>query len=227
MIQFNLLPDVKLQYIKAKSTKRMVTSIAILTTITALVIMILLFFVVDVLQKKHLSDLNKDIAKYSSQLNSTKDLNKILTIQNQLNNLTALHDKKPVVSRLPGYLSQITPANVGISNLSIDFAQFSIRFTGTADNLSSVNTFVDTLKFTTFDTDNTKGTNAFKNVVLSSFTPGKDGKTSFDVTLGYDPTIFDSAAKVKLTVPSKTTTRSEVEKPQALFQTKTDTTGGN
>ncbi len=227
MIQFNLLPDVKLQYIKAKSSKRMVISISVLTAATAVTVMILLLFVVNVLQKKHLSDLNNDIAKYSKQLNDTTDLNKILTIQNQLSNLTALHDKKPVVSRLSGYLSQITPTKIGINSLSVDFGSSNMKFSGTADSLNTVNTFVDTLKFTTYDTDTTKGTNAFKNVVLSGFTPGKDGKTSFDLVLSYDPVIFDSAAKVKLTVPSQTTTRSEVEKPNALFQTKTDTSTGN
>ena len=40
MIQFNLLPDVKLNYIKTRQTKRLVTLIAIFATSVALIILI-------------------------------------------------------------------------------------------------------------------------------------------------------------------------------------------
>jgi hypothetical protein len=52
------------------------------------------------LQKKHLSDLNKDIAAESKQLKRKPDIDKILTVQNQLDILTALHAGKPAASRL-------------------------------------------------------------------------------------------------------------------------------
>lgn len=224
MIQFNLLPDVKMEYIKARSNKRMVIFIALATAAAALFILILLFLVVDVLQKKHLSDLNKDISKYSQQLKDTKDLDKILTIQNQLNSLTSLHDKKPVASRLSGYLSQITPAKVSISDLQVDFDASTIKLAGSADSLATVNQFVDTLKFTNYDTDTDKGKPAFKNVVLAAFTPPSDGKASYNITLSFDSLIFSSASNVKLVVPSQVTTRSEVEKPNSLFDTAPATT---
>src|ERR1700747_1231758 len=115
MIQLNLLPDVKLEYIKPHQAQRLVTSVSILVTIASVVILgLLLSF--DGLQKKHIHDLNNDIAKYSNQIQGKPGINKVLTVQNQLDSLTGLHDKKPAVSELFTYLNQVTPANVDINN---------------------------------------------------------------------------------------------------------------
>ena len=66
MIQFNLLPDVKLEYIKAKRTKRSVMLVSIIATGVALGISIMLFLTVSVLQKQHINNLNNDIQKYTN-----------------------------------------------------------------------------------------------------------------------------------------------------------------
>lgn len=225
MIQFNLLPTVKLDYIKAHRSKQTTLVVAIAVGLSALAICILLFLVVNVVQKKHLSDLNKDIQTYSTQLQNTQDLEKVLTVQNQLNSLTSLHDAKPVASRLAGYLSQVTPAQASISSLKLDFSAHTIIMDGTADQLSSVNKYVDTLKFTTFTTkDETKKGNAFSNVVLSGFSRGE--KTTYSLSLSFDPAIFDGNQEVTLTVPRIITTRSETEKPSALFQSQPAPQGG-
>src|SRR5437764_977489 len=139
MIQFNLLPDVKQEFIKARRTKRNTIAIASLVTGVALAILIILILVVDVAQKKHLSDPNNDIKKYSSQLQSTPDLNKILTVQNQLNSLPALHQQKQLASRLPDYLAKVTPAQASISKFHIDFTANTIEITGDTDSISTVN----------------------------------------------------------------------------------------
>jgi Tfp pilus assembly protein PilN len=218
MIQFNLLPAVKMEYVKARQTKRMTVLIATLVASASLVILVLLFVGVQIAQKKHSRDLSKDIKTESSKLEDTTDLNKILTIQNQLNSLTGLHDKKPVATRLFNYVKQVTPASVSIATLNVDFDAQTISVTGSADAISSVNKFVDTLKFTTYKmADNTEGS-AFSSVVLAGF--GKDDKgASYQLTLKYDPKIFDSAGDVTLNVPSsKITTRSQTEKPESLFQ---------
>src|SRR5690349_3135220 len=118
MIQFNLLPDVKLQYIKARRTKRAVMVMSVLVGGTALTIMVLLFLVVNVFQKKHLNDVNKDIKSYTNQLQQTPNLSKILTVQNQLQSLPDLFNKKPSVGRLFTYITQTTPSDITISNYS-------------------------------------------------------------------------------------------------------------
>ncbi len=157
MIQFNLLPDVKLEYIRAQRVKRTVVGIAVLVAGISLTILVLLFLVVDVFQKQHLKGLNNDIKTDTNKLLSINDLSKVLTIQNQLSSLPTLHANKPVTSRLFGYLKQIVPNNVNISSLSVTFGANTMTFTGTADKIVTVNKFVDTLKFTTFGIGSGKG----------------------------------------------------------------------
>lgn len=219
--QFNLLPDVKLQYLKAESTRRLVTTLSVLITIVAVALLIVLF-AVTTLQRKHLSDLDRDIKTASAKLEGQPDLNKILTVQNQLGSLTDLHDAKPAASRLTTYLSQITPLKASISNLNVDFTQNQMTITGTANSLATVNQYVDTLKFTTYKTADSDGsTNAFSDVVLGSFGLTQH-EADYTITLTYDPVIFDITQDVTLTVPNKVTTRSEVEQPTDLFKLPVD-----
>jgi len=220
MIQFNLLPDVKLEFIKSQQLKRTVMLAATLVTGISVAVLILLFLAVNILQKQQIKNQTSDIQKYSKQLQDTPDLNKILTIQNQLNSLPALHDKKVVSSRLLNYITQITPAQASISKFSIDFVANTMSFTGTADSLSTINKFVDTLKFTTYQTSaDSNSKNAFSDVVLANFSRTDKG-ASYQINLKFDPVIFDSSSEVTLTVPKTISTRSETEKPEAVFQEK-------
>lgn len=223
MIQFNLLPDVKLEYMKAQRTKRLVVAISSTVTVVSVAILITLILVVFVFQKQYMNDLSADITKYSNDLRSTKDLDKILTVQNQLNSLSALHEKKPDTTRIFPYLQEITPSEVSIGNVTIDFETQVINITGAATSLSSVNKFVDTLKFTEYTQDKTTR-KAFSDVVLASFGRADKG-ASYTVNLKYDPIIFDNTQKIALNVPAKVTTRSETQKPGALFETVTGAGG--
>lgn len=224
MIQLNLLPDVKLQYIKAQRSRRLVLSVSVLVTAGAVAILVLLLLV-DVAQKKHLNDLSRDINSESSQLQGKPQIGKILTIQNQLESLTTLHASKPAATNLFDYLNTITPANVAINNFTIDFTLLTATLTGSTNNLASVNQYIDTLKFTTYTTDKvTTATPAFSNVVLTNFglnsTSTKSTQAaSYTVTLVYDKAIFGITQKVKLAVPSQVTTRSALAQPTDLFQT--------
>ena len=218
MIQFNLLPDVKLHYLKAQRQKRLVITASAAIASISLAMLVLLFLGVSVLQKKHINDLTKDIKRDSSKLQNTPDLEKILTVQNQLKSLPKLHADKPVASRLFSMISQVTPVQLSIAKLDVDFEQHTLMFNGTADALSTVNQFVDTLKFTTYtSSQGNTGSKPFSSVVLSNFNRA-DKNATYQVSLNYDPAIFDSAQDIKLVVPKITTTRSETEKPNAIFQ---------
>lgn len=218
MIQFNLLPDIKIQYLKAKRQKHLFVLASVSASAIALAAFIILLTTVFVLQKKNLSDLNKDIKSTSAELQNVDDLNKILTVQNQLNALTVLHEKKVVASRLFDYLTQVTPATANISKLTIDHKLNTMVIAGSAPDLSTVNTYTDTLKFTKFTANG--GSNqkeSFTNVVLKTFT--RDTKaTTYEIALGFDPIIFSNQNEIKLIVPQIITTRSQVDKPTQLFQ---------
>lgn len=221
MIQLNLLPDVKLEFIKTERLKKLVVSVSLIASAVALFIFLLLVLTVDVWQKKTISDLTGDIKSSSKKLEGTSNLNKILTIQSQLNSLDNLHASKPVASRLTDFLGQVTPSNATISDLKVDFNQNTLSLTGNAPSLDVVNAFVDGLKFTTYTTTaDSSPQKAFSDVVLAQFT--RDATSaSYTVTLTFNHDIFDVANSVTLSVPNQITTRSVIEQPNSLFQ------GGN
>jgi hypothetical protein len=223
MIQLNLLPDIKLAYIKAERTRRLVMSVSFLVAAAAVVILLLLLSV-DGLQKKHLSDLNKDIKSESSKLQKEPQIDKILTVQSQLGSLTNLHAQEPAASKLFDYLNEVTPTSVSISDFNIDFTQQTATITGSSDNLAHVNQYVDTLKYTTYTTgDPSSKQHAFGNVVLSSFglsSGAQDASqaANYTITMAYDQAIFDVTQNAKLQVPNITTTRLSVDQPTDLFK---------
>jgi hypothetical protein len=218
MIQLNLLPDVKLKYIKTERLKKLVLSVSIIASAAALLIFLLLVLTVDIWQKKTINDLSDDIKTSSRKLQNTPNLNKILTIQSQLNSLDTLHADKPVATRLTDFLGQVTPNTATISDLKADFGQNTLSITGNAPTLDVVNAFVDGLKFTTYTTTaNTESKKAFSNVVLSQFSRDAS-KASFTITLSFSQDIFNVSGDVTLSVPNQITTRSVIEQPNSLFQ---------
>lgn len=217
VVQFNLLPDVKLEYNRAQHQKRVVYGLSALACLIVLAIFIISFFSVDVLQKKLLSDANGQITSYSNKLKSIPDIEKILTIQNQLGTLPGLHQNKHVVSRLFNYLPEITPAKINLGKLTLDTSANTIEFDGTADTVETVNKFVDTIKFTTYQTgQNSNNTPAFTNVVLSQI-DRNDQEASYTIEANFDPALFSASQTVKLIVPQETTTRSVLNAPAPLF----------
>lgn len=222
MIQFNLLPDVKVEYLKAKKLRQLLAVISIGTALTCMVIAVLLFLAVNVVQKRQLEGLNKELKQAAAIVQSTPNIDRIITVQNQLASLEGLHTTKPAAGRLFDYLSQVTPTNVSISAADTDFVSLTISLSGTAKDFLGVNTFVDTLKYTGYQTEATatEVKPAFSNVYLSAFSNTDKGST-FQITLSYDKALFDNQQKVKLTVPNTVTTRLDDKQASALFQANT------
>lgn len=151
MVQFNLLPDIKLEFVKARRMKYLMTMLSFVTGCASIAIFLFAFFFVNVVQKDTLRDIQKDIDKNRLDLRSIPNLSKILTVQNQLGALTALHESKPVSSRIFGYLSQLTPAQVNLDKLTVEFSEAGkMTIGGTAPNLDSVYVYTDTLKATRY-----------------------------------------------------------------------------
>ncbi len=245
MAQLNLLPDVKLQYIKARRQKRLFIGLSAIVSGFFLFIFVALLIYVRFSQKHYINALTNDINSTTNQLKQKQDLDKILTIQNQLNSLPALHDQKVISSRLFDYLNQATPVNATISDVNVDLQQNTMDIKGNADALSTVNQFADTLKFTEFQAPGQNPANgtAFSDVVLKSFavnsTSGgsQAGKISYEMQFNFQPIIFANIKNlpsgntedkaVILKIPNIITTRSELEKPGNLFQDQPDQGGGN
>lgn len=234
MIQFNLLPDVKLEFLRTRYRKRLIVGFSVLASTIFFVIFLVLFLFVRVNQTRHMSDLNKDIKTSEARLKENPNLDKILTIQNQLKSLPGLHDQKVVSSRLIDYLGQLTPAQATISDVDVNYEESKIVIKGNADSLITVNKFADSLKFTTYKVNSSQPEEgkAFSSVVLRSFslepergtvTPGN--RAIYELEFLFEPAIFALVSEdttngekpVELTVPKIISTRSETERPTDLF----------
>lgn len=216
MIQFNLLPDIKLEYIKTQRIKRLVMTISLAASAAALIVMLVLLSSVYLVQKKNIRDLNKDIQATNTSFKNIAHIGDILTVQSQLNSLSGLHAQKPAASRLFGYLSQLTPQQATIADLKVDYANHTMSINGNAPSLDVVNTFIDGLKYTDYSVANRGGDlSAFSTVVLATFS--RNSKTAtYTITLSYDPAIFDNANSVTLSLSSHSQISSQ--QPSIIFK---------
>lgn len=229
MIQFNLLPDIKLEYIRAQRMKRSIILIALIVTGVCIAVVSILAINVYGLQREHISNLSSDIEKGEEAIQSIDQFDRILTVQNQLLSLPDLHSRKPEASRLYEYIETIVPSDVRINRVEVDFEDATLRFTGQANSLSEVNRFVDTLKFTNYvviedeESDEDDGNEsrqnterAFSSVVLTNFSR-EPSEASYTIDLEFDEIIFDISQNIQLVLEKKITTRSQVERPEPLF----------
>jgi hypothetical protein len=211
MIQFNLLPDVKIEYIKAQRLKRTVMGISLIASAAALVVFISLLMSVHVFQKKNMSDLSKDIASRSKELRQTPNLSKMLTVQSQLNSLTGLHDQKNATSRMFTFMNQLTPKDASISQFKLDMETQTVSITGDAASLDTVNLFVDSIKLTKYSSaDDSEAKQAFSNVVLTSFNRDEK-KATFTIDFAVDTAIFNNASDVTLQVNGAAVSNTEAQ----------------
>jgi hypothetical protein len=193
--------------------------------------MVILLVEVKVIQKHDISKYNAQISSDNSTLNKVPDLNAILKINDAIHVLPTLYDSRPDVTRLSNYLSLITPANISLTSLTLNFTANTLSIAGNANSIDTINTFVDTLKFCEY-TINSGTTNplAFNQVVLSnySYSPSSPTGQSFSITAGFSPVIFSAKdTNVKLVVPNQITTRSDLDQPTDLFGTSSTNTNGS
>lgn len=224
-IQFNLLPERQLQSAQRERRQRLTITLSVLISLISVGLFVLSFLTVNIVQTKQLKDTNNQIDDLKSQLNKVSNLNQVLTVQNQLQTLATIHQNKHISSRIFGYLPQVTPTNVNIGRLALDFTTNTMIIDGTADSQHTVNTFIDTLKFTTYSVPNQNGSkNAFPSVIESSFSIGQ-GNVNYSLTIRFDPVLFSNSltndqgqsVKPQLHVPTLTTTRSVVNDPSNVI----------
>lgn len=230
MIQLNLIPDVKKEYLKSQRLKKTITMSSFIASGFFLAIVVILIGTVYLFQKSRINSLQSNIDSNISALQNINDLDKILTVQNQLNALPQLHDEEPKTSRLFNYLSKLTPNTVKLENLIVDFDPdaATIEVRGHAKSFKEVNKFVDAIKNATYvtvddDQGRSEAKKAFFDVVLSQIDKDNDEdsnrSTIFAANFSYETDIFsDTFSKVTLSVPNITSSVSVNEKP-AVFDT--------
>jgi hypothetical protein len=227
MTQINLLPDIKMQYIKAQQIRNIAISVSIVAASISIFVTIILFSA-GLAQKHHMNTLQTKITSEIGQLKNKPDISKVLTIQSQLSSVTQLDQAKPDSARLfSTYLNQLTPNSVAISSLTLDLSADTMTIVGTGDSVSDVNQYIDIFKLTTFKTKNVSEGNAFSNIDLSSFGINPNPQTpieavGYTLTTSFNPSLFNNTQQDTLDVPAEISTRSVLDAP-TLFQTITKT----
>ena len=84
MIEINLIPDVKQELLRAQAQRNIVISASIVLAIAAGAVVVLVALYVFGGQKLLMDNANKKIDKEYATLSSVEDLDRLLTIQNQL-----------------------------------------------------------------------------------------------------------------------------------------------
>ncbi|MDO8335499.1 MAG: hypothetical protein Q7T74_01800 [Candidatus Saccharibacteria bacterium] len=226
MIELNLLPDIKQEFVQARRQKRVVIAGMILTSIISVALVVLLGFYAYAAQTLRQKLADDTIASKSKELKSQKNLVRNLTIQNQLSSIDKLHEAKPVYQRLFDYLKVLNPEapnNVSISKVTIlttEDGSNALLIEASAKDYQAVTVFKDTLEnaqlvYVDPDSDSKAKTKTplFSSVVLSDTGIGKDssGKqvASFKATVIYEPDAFAWTVKdPTIQVPNKKTNQS-------------------
>ncbi|MGH7218580.1 MAG: hypothetical protein ACREGE_04020 [Candidatus Microsaccharimonas sp.] len=148
MIEINLVPDVKQELLRAQSMRAAVISGAILTSIIAGAVVVLLALYVYGVQTVRSGLVSDEIKTQYKTLSEVKDLSKVLTIQNQLAKMSELNDNKKIDSRIFSVVSAVVPPapnEVQISQIDINSADGIISFEGQTRAYDSMEVFKKTL----------------------------------------------------------------------------------
>jgi len=177
MIEINLLPNVKRELLKTRAMRNRVISISFLVggaSIAAVVVLVLIFgsqIAAEAVQNGIIKDRN-------DKLMAVEDLNKVVTIQNQLTKINEQHSGKKINSRIFDVVTAVNPVapnNVSFSDIKVNPESKTITLEGSAVNGYSA---LETLKKTILNTK-VQTTDGDKSSEVSLTKEIKDGDTSF------------------------------------------------
>jgi len=177
MIEINLLPNVKRELLKTRAMRNRVISISFLVggaSIAAVVVLALILgsqIAAEAVQNGVIKDRN-------DKLMAVEDLNKVVTIQNQLTKINEQHSGKKINSRIFDVVTAVNPVapnNVSFSDIKVNPGSKTITLEGSAVNGYSA---LETLKKTILNTK-VQTTDGDKSSEVSLTKEIKDGDTSF------------------------------------------------
>lgn len=133
--EINLVPQVKMQMIKAQKVRNLVLFICILVSSIAVGAVVILFGIKSG-QDIALGSKDTRLELMSEKLNEYGELTSLLTIQNQLVAIDEIVDQKTVASRVFAALGVMLPAGVDVvqmSEVNINMSNYLVRMDGRAD----------------------------------------------------------------------------------------------
>ena len=159
MLQLNLLPDVKKEFLRAQRMRNIVITVCTFATVAAVAVLLILGGVMggQALVKSNLTNSISNFKSDIAQEKTDKNLDDYLTVQNQLRHIDDLKAQHMTYSRLLGFLKQLNP--VAPNNVSLSAASIS----GTNSSSGNANTMTltgTTASFASLD--------KFKNILASA-----------------------------------------------------------
>ena len=233
MIEVNLIPDVKREYLHAQRVRNTVISVSMLVAAAAAGTVIVLGLALGSLQFASGQADNSIKSKYK-ELSDKPDINDLLTIQNQLTQIDMISSNRGVNSRIFDTLSAVNPQapnNVTMSTVRYNASEKTITIEGsTAGGFNAV----DALKKTILNTKlkYTKDSESAETLLSSSVRitntayaedSGGEKKLTFTLTFSYPEELLSNSVK-SLVIVSPTgsvdVTDSKKHVPDSLFEAK-------
>ena len=233
MIEVNLIPDVKKEYLRAQRVRNMVISVSMLVAAVSAGVVVVLGLGLGSMQFASGQADNSIKNKYK-ELSDKPDVNDLLTIQNQLTQIDSISSNKGVNSRIFDVLSAVNPQapnNVAMSTVRHNAAEKTITIEGSAAGGFNA---VDALKKTILNTKlkYTKDSESSDTPLSSSVTisntaytedSGGEKKLTFTLSFVYPEELLSN--KIKSLVSASPTgsvdaTDSKTHVPDSLFEAK-------
>ena len=230
MIEVNLIPDVKREYLRAQRMRNMVVSASIMVMIVAGSAIAVLGVGLGAVSAAGLVK-DGEIKSGYRQLSGQSGVNDIVTIQNQLAHVSELDKARGINSRVCEVVSAVNPPapnNIKISTIRFKPSETSIAIDGSAANSF---TATDIMKKTILNTkiqyrddSSTKEVPLASEVTITNTTYAQesDGSTAlhFTLTFSYPKELTSNEYKnVTIVTPTSSidVTDSKTHVPDGLF----------
>lgn len=242
MIQINLLPDIKRQHLRAQRTRNIVIAISMLLSAIAVGVVVVMYLglgATKVITSTTIQS-NKDLYK---EISETDDINKLVTIQNQLTKIENLQNNRSVNSRMFAVLEAIAPkapAKVSFTSVTISPSESlmtiqAITTTG-YETVESMKKKIAAAKMTYYQNAKDSGEKQETmliqeqtKVAVSEVGYGENDKkettVSFTMSFKYADGLFNNTTKdIAISLPEGDVdvTDSKRRLPESLFTNKKD-----
>lgn len=232
MIQINLLPDVKQEYLRAKRTRNVTISISILAGIGAGAIVVILLLILGV--QAGLETLaDGKIKEEYAKLSQVEDLSEMVTLQSQLETISSQHNNKTMDSRLFSVIQAINPSapnSVQYTSVNLDPTEGVLSLEGVAaSGYPAVELLKKTIDNTTIEYNEGEDTELRNDSIASqvaigetSYGENNDGARvlRFEIFVTFHDLLFSNQAKkMRILAPERRidVTDSRIGVPSSLF----------
>ncbi|MGB4761788.1 MAG: hypothetical protein WBP12_00360 [Candidatus Saccharimonas sp.] len=242
MIEINLVPDVKIEMLRAQRMRNIAISMSIIAGAAAVAVVVVMGLVIGT-QAALEGVTSKNIKQEYEKLSRVEGVNDILTLQNQLSKISQIHDNKTLDSRLLDVLLAVNPPapnDIKFSKITLDPKTSSLTIEGSATGgFSATEVFRKTILNTKVEgkyagDDTLQTTNLTDKVTIKDTSYGTDSTGAvalrFTMTMTYLDSLFSNKlTEVRIVTPTDKidVTDSKTRVPDSLFSQPVTTTEGD